>query len=29
MKAMSEFPAHLLLKGLELKKALITEGKTE
>lgn len=29
MKAMSEFPAHLLLKGLELKKALVTEGKSE
>jgi hypothetical protein len=29
MKAMSEFPAHLLLKGLELKKNLMTEGKTE
>lgn len=29
MKAMSEFPAHLLLKGLELKKNLVTEGKTE
>ena len=29
MKAMGEFPAHTLIKGIESKKALMAEGKTE
>ncbi len=29
MKAMGEFPAHILTKGIEARKALMAEGKTE
>ncbi|MBY0314305.1 MAG: hypothetical protein K2Q26_02210 [Bdellovibrionales bacterium] len=29
MRAMGEFPGHILLKGIEAKKALMAEGKTE
>lgn len=29
MKAMGEFPAHILTKGIEAKKALMADGKTE
>ncbi len=29
MRAMGEFPVHILTKGIEAKKALVAEGKTE
>lgn len=29
MRAMGEFPAHILTKGIEARKALLAEGKTE